>query len=157
MSDQGAFNTPEQEARLLAGEIGEVKEVLREVARKLSRIEGRAKRAFPSVFPKTQPRLKSGAGATPSPAPSMTIEQLMGVYDGVVQQARGGDLRGARARLEAMDVPDLNLLRTELGASIGKRKPSTRTFAPTSSGASTKPSRPCAAPTTGSTTNRSKR
>lgn len=124
MNEQDVFNTPEQEAKLLAGEIHEVKEVLRELSRKLSRIESRAKRAFPTAFPKSQPRVKGTASRMTSATTTMTVEQLIRVYDEVVDQAKGGNTEEARKRLESIEVSDLNLLRTELGASIGKKKPS---------------------------------
>lgn len=124
MNEQDVFNTPEQEAKLLAGEIHEVKDVLRELSRKLSRIEARAKRAFPTAFQKSPARVKGGASRMASATPTMTVEQVMRVYDEVVEQAKGGNIEETRKRLEAMEVPDLNLLRTELGASIGKKKPS---------------------------------
>jgi hypothetical protein len=124
MNEQDVFNTPEQEAKLLAGEIHEVKEVLRELSRKLSRIESRAKRAFPAAFPKPPSRVKGTTSRTTSAIPTMTAEQVIRVYDEVVDQARGGNIKEARERLESMEIPDLNLLRTELGASIGKKKPS---------------------------------
>ena len=124
MNNQGLFNTPEQEATLLAGEIREIKEILRDLSRKLTRIEGRAKRAFPSAFPKAQLRAKGSMATKGMAPPTMTVEQVIRVFDAAVQQAKGGNLQAAREQLEALAVPDLNLLRIELGASIGKRKPS---------------------------------
>ena len=123
MNNQDVFNTPEQEAKLLAGEIHEVKEVLRELSRKLSRIESRAKRAFPTAFPKFPPRVKGVTSRMGSATPTMTVEQVMRIYDEVVGQAKGGNIEKTRKRLDAMEVPDLNLLKTELGAPIGKKKP----------------------------------
>ena len=124
MPDQDMFNTPPEEARQLAEELRQVKEILKDLSHKLTRIETRAKRAFPSAFPKPSPR-EHGAGKTqPTSPPTMTREQVMAVYDQAVKTAKAGDMEGARGQIEGMELGNLNLLRTELGAPIGTKKPS---------------------------------
>lgn len=124
MPDQDMFNTPPEEARQLAEELGQVKDVLKEMLRKLTQIETRAKRAFPSAFPKPIPRKRSKTKTSAIEPPTMTREQVMAIYDQAVQTAKGGDVEGAQRQIEAMELGNLNLLRTELGASLGKKKPS---------------------------------
>ncbi|MBZ5497787.1 MAG: hypothetical protein LAP85_15395 [Acidobacteriia bacterium] len=121
---QDIFNTESDEARMVAQELRELKEVLQDVSRKLARIEARAKRAFPGVFSKSPPRSSGTSSGNAMTAPTMTVEQVMSIYDEVVGLAKAGDRHAARRRLDELAVPDLNLLRTELGASLGKRKPS---------------------------------
>lgn len=125
MNDQDIFNTPEQEIVVLAKELSEIKDVLRELTRKLSRIEARANRAFPSAFIKPAGNPK-GTSFEASSEPTMTTEQIMHLYDEVVDLAKGGKFEEVRGRLETLEFADLNLLRTELGASLGKKKPSKR-------------------------------
>jgi hypothetical protein len=125
MNSQDVFNTPEQDVVLLAKELNEIKEILRDLSRKLSRIEDRASRAFPSAFPKPVTKPK-GERSRKLSHPTMSAEQAMRLYDEVVDEAKGGNMEKVRSRLEAMESADLNLLRTELGASIGKKKPSKR-------------------------------
>ncbi len=125
MNNQDVFNTPEQEVVVLIKEIGELREVLRELSRKLSRIEARASRAFPSAAPKSVSRPK-GRRSEASSGPTMTADQVMRLYDELVALAKGGHIEEVRGRLEALELADLNLLRVELGVSLGKKKPSTR-------------------------------
>jgi hypothetical protein len=124
MSEQDIFNTPPEEARQLAGELRQIKDVLREVLRKVNQIEVRAKRAFPTAFPKSSPRERKTAKTLSSEPPTMTTGQVMAVYDQAVRTAKAGDMEGARRQIEVMEPGNLNLLRTELGASIGRKKPS---------------------------------
>jgi len=124
MLDQDMFNTPPEEARQLAEELRQVKDVLKDISRKLTQIETRAKRAFPSAFPKPNPRKRGEAKTPPAAPPTMTREQVMAIYDQGVKMAKEGDVEGARRQIEAMELGNLNLLRMELGASIGRKKPS---------------------------------
>lgn len=125
MSNEDIFNTPEQEVVIMAKELGEIKEVLRELSRKLSRIEVRANRAFPSVV-KKHANISKERRAETAANPTMTPDQAMRLYDDVVDQAKGGNIQKARELLDALELTDLNLLRSELGVSLGKKKPSRR-------------------------------
>jgi hypothetical protein len=124
MPDQDMFNTPPEEARQLADELRQVKEVLKDISGKLTRIETRARRAFPTAFPKPTPRERGAAKTQLTAPPTMTREQVMAAYDQAVKTAKAGDTEGARGQIEGMELGNLNLLRTELGAPIGKKKPS---------------------------------
>ena len=124
MPDQDMFNTPPEEARQLAEELRQVKDVLKDISRKMTQLETRAKRAFPSAFPKPSPRQRGQTKTPSAEPPTMTREQVMAIYDQAVKMAKEGDVEGARKQMEAMELGNLNLLRMELGASIGKKKPS---------------------------------
>src|SRR5258708_6724080 len=123
MNEQDIFNTPTQEAARLASALGEVKEVLREMQRQIGAIEARARRAFPSAFSKAASHA-AGQAETMSAPPKVNPGQLLRLYDEVVEIAgsRGSD--AASARLSEIGVGELNLLRKELGISLGARKPS---------------------------------
>ncbi len=125
MTDMDVFNSPSAEAERLAAELREVKALLREVAAQLGRIEVRVKRAFPATFagadsPRKRQSVKNSEGATLSPG------QALELYDSLVAQMKAGESKGVRERLLAMSVPDLNVLRHELGISLGSKKPSSR-------------------------------
>ncbi len=124
MPSQDMFNTPQEEAARLADELRQVKAVMKEMSRKLTQIETRAKRAFPAAFPKATSRKRGGARTAAVGPPTMTRDQVMAIYDEAVRIAKGGDPGAAREHIEAVGLGDLNLLRTELGASLGRKKPS---------------------------------
>lgn len=125
MSDQDIFNTPEQETVILVKELSEIKDILRELSRKLSRIEARASRAFPAAFVKAADKPRVSREKT-STDPTMSAEQVMHLYDELVQLAKDRNVDQVRIRLERLEFADLNFLRTELGVSLGKKKPSGR-------------------------------
>jgi len=126
MSDEDIFNTPEQEVVMMAKELAEIREILRELSRKLSRIEARANRAFPCAITKHATTSKERKKSEISSIPTMTPEQAMRLYDDVVDRAKEGNPAKARQLLDVLELADLNLLRSELGVSLGKRKPSRR-------------------------------
>ena len=61
-----------------------------------------------------------------SDQPTMTPEQATKLYEELVGQAKKDEYQTLHERLVALTLPDLNLLRRELGASIGTKKPSRR-------------------------------
>lgn len=119
------FNTPAEEADRLVAELHETKDVLRELSGKLTRIETRLKRVFPEAFAArnrvTKERVASGQAE-----PTLTPESALAMYEQLVQTARVGHIEEARQRLLALPVPDLSVLRRELGAPLAKKKPSQR-------------------------------
>jgi hypothetical protein len=122
------FNTPREELLRLADEIRETKELLRDVSGRMSRIETRMKRSFPTLFPKAPLAETSHAQPEGQGQPTLTPEQVMGVYEELVDQGRRGELQPVRQRLAEIGVADLNLMRRELGASLGTKKPSRRSL-----------------------------
>jgi hypothetical protein len=119
------FSTPTDEVNRLVSELRETKEALRDLSSRLGRIETRLKRVFPSAFPKKEPVAKKRGPAIQEP-PTLTAEQAMTLYQELVDLARKDQLAEVRSRLSSMNLPDLSLLRTELGAPLGKKKPSAK-------------------------------
>ena len=124
MTQKDLFNTPQEEAVRLAEELRDTKAALRDIAATLSRIETRVKRAFPSAFPKSQPSSRHPEGAEQQS--SMSAEAAMGLYNELVEQAKREGPEAVRQRLSGLALPDLSVLRRELGVSLGKKKPSVR-------------------------------
>ncbi len=120
------FNTPTEEVNRLVSELHETKEALRDLSSKLSRIETRLKRVFPSAFPKKKDAVTKKRGSAIQEAPTLTAEQAMTLYQELVDLARKDQLTEVRRRLSSMNAADLSLLRTELGAPLGKRKASAK-------------------------------
>jgi hypothetical protein len=123
MDERDIFNTQEEEIRRLGAELGEIKDVLRELARKATAIETRLRRAFPTALPK-KPARTAGRARGASLEPTMTVSQVLAAFDEALALARSSGVEQARTRLDGWVLGDLNLLRAELGASLGKKKPS---------------------------------
>jgi hypothetical protein len=125
MNEDNPFNTPGEEVKRLIEEVREAKEALRDVSKRLSQIEVRIQRTFPLLIPKkgrgTRERVPGAAAE-----PTITPEQAIRAYDEMVELARKDDHQSVHDRLASLGLGDLNLLRLELGASIGKKKPSRR-------------------------------
>lgn len=122
MSD-GVFNTPTDEAARLASELVQVKEVLRDLLRKVTQLETRAKRAFSTSFPRELPRRSSTSEATEG---EMSPPEAMKLFEELVASVRSGNTQGAEKRLEELPIADLEVLRRELGVSLKSRRPSRR-------------------------------
>lgn len=124
MTEQDIFRSKEEEAKQVAAEIRELKEIVREVSGKLGRIETRMKRAFPEAFVVTPRRRDSILHGTSTLSP----QQALQIYDELVESARGGDRENVQRRLNEVDVADLWLMVRELGVSLGKKKPSRKSL-----------------------------
>ena len=114
------FRSKEEEAKQVAADIRELKDIVREVSGKLGRIESRMKRAFPEAFAAIPRQAKSLNRATPTLSP----QQALQLYDELVEFARVGDRESVQRRLSEIDLADLGQLVHELGVSLGKKKPS---------------------------------
>jgi len=121
------FNTPADEIDRLVTELRETKEALRDLSGKLTRIETRLKRVFPQAFPKAIKERKEKPLSENQPT-SLTPETAMVLYEELVQHARNDRLEQVSNRLSSLSIPDLSFLRRELGASLGKRKPTAKTL-----------------------------
>lgn len=116
------FNTPLEEVKRLFEEIKEVKNTLIDLSRKISHIETRVKRAFPAAYPTDS--LKEKKSLQVDRQPSLTTDQALHLYDELVSQVGRGDISLVKERLSSMNIAVLNLMRQELGVSLGKKKPS---------------------------------
>ncbi len=128
MNQENMFRTPEQEAQELAREIRELKEILREISRKLGQIESRVKRAFPSALPTGSTASRRVRTPKLGDEPTLTPQAALKLYDELVQVAKEGNREEVQRRLENLYLPDLALLCRELGVSLGKKKPSRKTL-----------------------------
>lgn len=125
MTEKGLFNTPHEEAVRLAEELRDTKAALRDIAASLNRIEARVRRAFPSAFPKREPKPKRPSGLDQQ-QPSMSAEAALDLYNELVEQTKRDGVEAVRQRLTTVALPNLALLRRELGVSLGKKKSSVR-------------------------------
>jgi hypothetical protein len=94
---------------------------MREISRKLSNLELRAKRAFPNAARRVElakPR------SNISEPPTLSAEAALQRYDQIVERARLGAHGEANELLNQMNLPDLHLMFKELGLSLGKSAPS---------------------------------
>ena len=118
------FRTPEEETRELAKEIRELKDILREISRKLGQIEGRVKRVFPTAFPSLPSQgVRTSVPKINNP-PTISSQEALNIYDELVKMAKEGRKDEVQRRLETMGLPDLAFLSRELGVPVGKNKPS---------------------------------
>jgi hypothetical protein len=117
------FNSSEAEARRIADELREAKELLRDISRRIAHIEARVRRAFPSVSPV---KVSSRGSSAPPDAPTLSSSDALALYRELVTLMQQGEAEAVRSRLNQLRVPDLTVLRRELGVSLGKKKPSAR-------------------------------
>jgi len=102
-------------------EIGELKAILREVSKKLTRIETQVKRGGLSAGSKTS-ELPSVADLD-KPA-NLSAENVLEVYEELRLQAKKGHELEVRQKLSAMSANDLNLMCCELGMPPSSKNPS---------------------------------
>lgn len=111
----------EEESGGLVDEIGELKEILREVSKKLTRIETQVKRGVLSAKSKNS-ELATVADVD-KPANS-SAGNVLEVYEELRLQAKKGDELEVRQKLSAMSANDLNLMCCELGMPPSSKNPS---------------------------------
>jgi hypothetical protein len=121
MNEKHTFRSKEEEVSNLLEELAALRELIREIAKKLTNIEARTKRAFPSAATKTVAR-RGEANADPIPA--FSSQDALALYDQVVELAKSGAHDEATDRLAQQSLPNLVVLSKELGLPLGKSKPS---------------------------------
>lgn len=104
----------------LAGELRDLKDILREVSGKLGRIERRLRLFFPESFPKSE-RHKEKELELHEPTATINSQQALDLYSELVEIARTGKEQQLEARMASMGIADLALLVRELGAPLGKK------------------------------------
>lgn len=112
-----------EETVQLVDEIGELKEILREVSKKLTRIEARVKREALSAASKTA---ESSSAAGVKKAVDLSAEEVLQVYEDLRLKAKSGDEEYVRKKLSSMSATDLNLMCCELGMPPSSKNPSRR-------------------------------
>ena len=111
----------EQESGGLVEEIGELKEILREVSRKLTRLEAQVKRGVLSAGSKTS---EFAAVAEVNKPANLSAGNILVVYEELRLQAKNGNEEDVRKKLLAMSATDLNLICCELGMPPSSKNPS---------------------------------
>ncbi|MEG3860414.1 hypothetical protein [Microcoleus sp. herbarium12] len=104
-------------------EIGELKEILREVSKKLTRIEAQVKRGGLSAGSKTS-ELPAVAVANVDKPANLSTDNVLEVYEELRLQAKKGHELEVRQKLSAMSATDLNLMCCELGMPPSSKNPS---------------------------------
>jgi hypothetical protein len=105
-------------------EIGELKEILREVSKKLTRIEAQVKRGGLYAGSKTsEPAVAVAAADVEKPA-NLSADNVLEVYEELRLQAKKGHELEVRQKLAAMSANDLNLMCCELGMPPSSKNPS---------------------------------
>ena len=121
MSKKEILAASEQESVGLVEEIGELKEILRDVSRKLTRLETQVKRGVLSAGSKTSD-IPTGADVN-KPA-NLSAANVLEVYEELRLQAKNGNEEEVRKKLLAMSATDLNLMCCELGMPPSSKNPS---------------------------------
>lgn len=118
--NQEPFRDRNEELENLGRQITDVREALREIAVRMSHIERHVKRSFgvtrlpgrPSPKERNQPAGSSAA------LPSMSPEQAMSAFDGLVAMWKEQSPERVDSRLRDMATADLLLMAHELGISF---------------------------------------
>ena len=105
----------------LVDEIGELKEILREVSKKLTRIETQVKRGVLSAGSKTS---EAPTITNVSKPANLSPENVLEAYEELRLQAKNGNEEEVRQKLSAMSATDLNLMCCELGMPPSSKNPS---------------------------------
>lgn len=107
----------------LTDEIVELKEILREVSKKLTRMEAKIKRGF-SANSKKIAATASQSTVESKKAVALSSEQVLQLYEELRLQVKKGHEEEVEQKLSEMNVTDLHLLCWELGVSLSGRSPS---------------------------------
>lgn len=110
--------TADRETVQLVDEISEIKEILRDVAKKLTRIETQVKRGVNSA------NLRSSELQPAKKAVDLSAEQVIQVYEELRLKAKNGHEAEVRQKLASMSATDLNLMCCELGMPPTSKNPS---------------------------------
>lgn len=116
----------DEETLDLVDEIGEIKEILREVSRKLTRIETQVKRGVTSAASKTSDFQNSQTAADVKKPANLPADNILQVYEELRLKAKNGKEQEVKAKLLTMSATDLNLMCCELGMPPSSKNPSRR-------------------------------
>jgi hypothetical protein len=116
----------DEETVQLVDEIGELKEILREVSRKLTRIETKVKRGGTIAASKTSEFPNSQAAVDVKIPANLSAENVLQVYEELRLKAKNGKEQEVTQKLLAMSATDLNLMCCELGMPPTSKNPSRR-------------------------------
>lgn len=114
----------DEETVQLVDEIGELKEILREVSRKLTRIEAKVKRGGTALASKSSDFQSSQAAADVKKPANLSADNILQVYEELRLTAKNGNEQEMREKLLALSATDLNLMCCELGMPPTSKNPS---------------------------------
>lgn len=117
MKKEELFQNDDEEIVELTDEITELKAIMREVSRKLTRIETKVKRGLNSA-PKNSESKVSQLASDAKESENLSPEQVLEVYEELRLKAKDGNEEAVKQKLSDMNLNDLNLLCWELGASV---------------------------------------
>lgn len=116
----------DEETVQLVDEISEIKEILREVSRKLTRIEAKVKRGVTAAASKTSELPNSQAAADVNKPANLSADNILQVYEELRLKAKNGKEQEVREKLLTLSATDLNLMCCELGMPPTSKNPSRR-------------------------------
>lgn len=114
----------DDESSQLVDEISELKEILREVSRKLTRIETKVKRGGISATTKVSEPTVSQPDETTDKSAGLSAEQVIQIYEQLRLKAKNGKEEEVRKKLLSMTATDLSLVCLELGMPPTAKNPS---------------------------------
>src|SRR5437868_7133333 len=125
MSETHPFRDPAEELEHLQAEMAEIRDLLRDIAQRVNRIDRHVKRAFGvATAPSEKPsRPRRPATKAADEAPSISPAQALEIFDGLTTTWKNEGGRVVDGRLAQMSVPDLKVLARELGVTIPSNAP----------------------------------
>jgi len=121
MSKKEILAASEQDNGGLVEQIGELKEILQDVSRKLTRLETQVKRGVLSAGSKKSDIPTCADVNKPA---NLSAANVLEVYEELRLQAKNGNEEEVRKKLLAMSATDLNLMCCELGMPPSSKNPS---------------------------------
>jgi|GEM_PF-975096 CRISPR/Cas system CSM-associated protein Csm2 small subunit len=114
----------DDETSQLVDEISELKEILREVSKKLTRIETKVRRGAIPATPKVSESTVSQPDETTDKPTNLSAEQVIQIYEQLRLKAKNGKEEEVRKKLLSMTATDLSLICLELGMPPTAKNPS---------------------------------
>jgi len=114
----------DDETSQLVDEISELKEILREVSKKLTRIETKVRRGAIPATPKISESTVSQPDETTDKPTNLSAEQVIQIYEQLRLKAKNGKEEEVRKKLLSMTATDLSLICLELGMPPTAKNPS---------------------------------
>ncbi len=120
MTDDDIFRSKEEELQRLVREISEIKSTIKEVLTAVGRIEHHVKRSFGlhAKAESTKPNAPAKRERKQKEEPSISPQQVLGIFDELSVLWDRERPETVEARLEGMSIPDLKLMAHELGVTF---------------------------------------
>jgi len=125
MSDSTLFRSPDQELAKLAEELEQARLAVQDASKKLSQIEGRIRKVFPSLPSTGVPRrakVKGSESIARNDSDLPSHASALELYEELVSMVSSDGMASVERRLRTFDIDYLNNLRKHLGLSLGKEK-----------------------------------